>query len=139
METKSILLKSSRFLLFLLISVCPAATGKIIYVDDDSPTDFNKIQEIQKLEGTFVCYDVLFESGNCITVAENHYFMTESGHWIALYNLKAGAMLRTSKGSVGVKKITKQPKLYKGVVYNLKIEGSDQYLIGEDAVVVRDY
>jgi hypothetical protein len=45
MEAKSMLTKSLWCLLFLLpIAVCPAVTGKIIYVDDDGPADFNTIQ-----------------------------------------------------------------------------------------------
>jgi hypothetical protein len=72
-------------------------------------------------------------------VAENHYFMTESGQWLSLHNLKVGMKLKTSKGSVGIKSITKRPKPYTGRVYNLKIENSDRYLVGEDAIIVRDY
>jgi hypothetical protein len=100
---------------------------------------FNKIQEVQKHEGTFTLYDIVLESGRCITVAENHYFMTESGQWIALQNLKAGLNLKTSKDSIEIKSITKQSKPYIGKVYNLKIEGSDKYLVGKDSVIVRDY
>ena len=45
MKAKSILIKSPTYLLFLLlIAVCPAAAGKIIYVYDDGPADFSKIQ-----------------------------------------------------------------------------------------------
>jgi len=97
------------------------------------------VEEVQEHTGTFVCYDILLESLNCITVAENHYFMTESGQWIALQDLKDGTRLQTAKGTIGIKSITKQPKPYMGKVYNLKIEGSDRYLVGEDAVIVRDY
>jgi hypothetical protein len=56
-----------------------------------------------------------------------------------LHNPKEGQRLRTSKGSAGIKIITKQPLPYAGKVYNLKIQGSDQYVVGEDAVIVRDY
>ncbi|MGB2863539.1 MAG: hypothetical protein WBC05_09470 [Sedimentisphaerales bacterium] len=98
-----------------------------------------KIEEVQKHKGTFVCYDVLLESGNCISVAENHYFMEESGRWIALHNLKAGTRLRTSKGSIKIIRVTKRPVPYVGKVYNLKVKGSDRYLVGEDAIIVRDY
>jgi hypothetical protein len=97
------------------------------------------IEQVQEHEGTFTVYDVLLDSGNCITVAENHYFMTEAGDWYSLHDLKAGMRLKTSKGSVGITSITKQPKPYTGKVYNLKIQGSDQYMVGEDAVIARDY
>jgi len=87
----------------------------------------------------FTCYDVLFESGNRLSVVENHYFMTESGRWISLQNLKTGIKLKTSKGSIGITSVTKRPMPYIGKVYNLKVAGSDRYLVGKDAIVVRDY
>jgi hypothetical protein len=99
----------------------------------------SKIQEVQQHNGTFACYDVLLESGNCISVAENHYFMTESGQWIPLKNLKTGTRLQTSKGSIGIISVTKRPMPYLGKVYNLKVDGSDRYMVGQDAIVVRDY
>ena len=99
----------------------------------------NKIDTVQVHNGTFTCYDVLLESGKTITVAENHYFMTESGQWLSLHDLKSGMKLKTSKGSIRIKNITKKPEPYFGKVYNLKIEDSDRYLIGEDAIIVRDY
>ncbi len=99
----------------------------------------SKIQEVQEHKGTFTCYDVLLKSGNCLSVAENHYFLTESGRWISLQNLKAGIKLKTSKGSIGIIRVTKRPAPYIGKVYNLKVEGSDRYLVGKDAVIVRDF
>ncbi len=98
-----------------------------------------QIEKLEEHEGTFLCYDVLLESGNCISVAENHYFMAESGQWISLQNLKAGIKLRTLKGQIGIISVTKRPVHYVGKVYNLKVEGSDRYLVGKDAVIVRDY
>ena len=99
----------------------------------------SKIQEVQEHKGTFTCYDVLLESGNCLSVAENHYFLAESGRWISLQNLKAGIKLKTSKGSIEIISVTKRPMPYTGKVYNLKVAGSDRYLVGKDAVIVRDY
>jgi hypothetical protein len=98
-----------------------------------------KVEKVQEHEGTFVCYDVLLESGNCISVAENHYFLTESGRWVSLQNLKTGTKLQTAKGSIGIISVTKRPIPYVGKVYNLKVEASDRYLVGKDAIIVRDY
>ena len=98
-----------------------------------------KVEKLQEHEGTFACYDVLLESGNCVSVAECHYFLVESGRWVSLQNLKTGTRLQTSKGSIGIISVTRKPMPYVGKVYNLKIEGSDWYLVGEDAVIVRDY
>jgi parallel beta-helix repeat protein len=98
-----------------------------------------KVEKVQEHEGTFTLYDILLESGNFITVAENHFFMTESGKWLSLHDLKAGSRLKTAKGIVGITGIKKRPEAYIGKVYNLKVAGSDQYMVGEDAVIVRDY
>lgn len=98
-----------------------------------------KIQQVQEHIGIFTCYDVLLESGNCLSVAENHYFLGEFGQWISLQNLKKGTKLKTAKGTVGIINITKRPLPYAGKVFNLKIDGSDRYLVGKDAIVVRDY
>jgi hypothetical protein len=98
-----------------------------------------KIEEVQEHQGTFDCYDVLLQSGNCISVADCHYFLTESGRWISLQQLKAGTQLQTAKGSIEIISVIKKPMPYTGKVYNLKIEGTDRYLVGQDAVIVRDF
>ena len=98
-----------------------------------------QIEKLEEHEGTFACYDVLLESGNIISVAENHYFMVDSGQWISLQNLKAGIKLKTLNGPIGIIRLTKRPTHYVGKVYNLKIADSDRYLVGKDAVIVRDY
>jgi len=98
-----------------------------------------KVQELQEHEGVFECYDVLLESGNRIGVAERHYFLTESGDWVAVQNLKTATKLQTPKGPIGIVNVTRRPTPYVGKIYNLKVEGSDRYLVGKDAVIVRDY
>jgi hypothetical protein len=98
-----------------------------------------KVQELQEHQGTFDCYDVLLKSGNSISVAENHYFLAQSGQWLAVRNLKTGTKLQTAAGSTGIVSVTKRPTPYTGKVYNLKVEGSDRYLVGKDAIIVRDY
>lgn len=98
-----------------------------------------RVEKLEEHEGTFACYDVLLESGNCINAAECHYFLTESGRWVALQNLKAGMKLQTAKGAVGIVSVTKRPMPYVGKVYNIKVEEADRYMVGEDAVIVRDY
>jgi predicted outer membrane repeat protein len=98
-----------------------------------------KIEDVQAHEGTFACYDISLQSGNCLTVAENHYFMAESGQWLSLHNLKAGMKLKTAKGSVRIAAVARRPKAFVGNVYNLKVEGSGWYVVGEDGLIVRDY
>ena len=65
--------------------------------------------------------------------------MLESGKWISLKDLSKGLKLKTHNDSLAIKSITKQPKPFAGKVYNLKIKDSDQYMVGTDAVIVRDY
>jgi hypothetical protein len=98
-----------------------------------------QVEKLEEHEGTFACYDILLQSGNGISVAENHYFMAESGQWLSLQNLTAGIRLQTSKGFIEIISVNKRPMPYVGKVYNLKVTGSDRYLVGKDAIIVRDY
>ena len=118
-----------------LLPISKVAFGQSINIFEN----IGKVEKVQEHNGTFTCYDILLESGRIIIAAENHYFMTDSGQWLSLKNLKAGIRLKTSSDSIGIKSITKQPMPYVGKVYNLKIESSDRYMVGEDAVIVRDY
>jgi hypothetical protein len=98
-----------------------------------------QIEQVQQHEGTFECRDIVLESGNRIGVVGAHCFMLDSGQWIAAHNLTSGLRLKTLTGTVGVKSITKRAVPYTGKVYNLKVRSSDQYTVGKDAVIVRDY
>jgi hypothetical protein len=100
---------------------------------------FGEVEAVQAHKGTFTCYDVLLESGNRISVAECHYFLTESGRWAALQDLRAGTRLQTPKGAIAVTAVVKRATPYVGEVYNLKVNGSHRYLVGQDAIIVRDY
>ncbi|MHC4439479.1 MAG: Hint domain-containing protein, partial [Planctomycetota bacterium] len=118
-----------------LVPISKVAQGQI----NCGVNNLGKIREVQEHNGTFTCYDVLLESGNCIGVAENHYFLAESGQWISLKNLKKATRLQTPNGSIGIVSISKRPMPYIGKVYNIKVEGSHRYMVGKDAVIVRDY
>jgi prepilin-type N-terminal cleavage/methylation domain-containing protein len=96
-----------------------------------------KISEVQEHEGTFLCRDIHLESGNTIGVVDSHCFMLDAGKWVPAQDLTAGMRLKTLTGTVGIKSIT--TRNYTGKVYNLKIQGSDQYMVGEDSVIVRDF
>lgn len=122
-----------------LVQISKVAAGRTIGKLTCLTNTSVQIEKLEEHEGTFACYDVLLESGNSVGVAENHYFMAKSGQWISLLNLKAGSRLLTSNGSIGIIRVTKRAVPYIGKVYNLKVEGSDRYLIGKDAVIVRDY
>jgi prepilin-type N-terminal cleavage/methylation domain-containing protein len=96
-----------------------------------------KISEVQEHEGTFVCRDIVLESGNTISVVDAHCFMLDCGQWVAAQDLISGQRLKTLTGTVYIKSIS--TRNYTGKVYNLKIAGSDQYMVGEDSVIVRDF
>jgi predicted outer membrane repeat protein len=119
----------------VLIPISKVGFGRRI----DGIDRISEIEEVQEHQGTYSCYDVILDSGNCISVADNHYFMAESGQWLSLHGLRAGIKLRTIKGSVEIVKIIKRPEPYTGKVYNIKVVGSDHYIVGKDGIIVRDY
>lgn len=98
-----------------------------------------RVEQVQEHTGTFECRDIVLESGNHIGVVDAHCFMLASGEWIAAQDLKSGLSLRTLQGTVRIKSVTVRAAPYTGKVYNLKIKNSDEYIVGKDAVIVRDY
>ena len=100
------------------------------------------IGQIEKLEehmGSFECLDIVFESGNRISVVDSHCFMLDSGSWIAAQYLRSGLRLKTLNGNIRIKNVTTRAMPFVGKVYNLKVNNSDRYFAGKDAVIVRDY
>jgi prepilin-type N-terminal cleavage/methylation domain-containing protein/prepilin-type processing-associated H-X9-DG protein len=84
-------------------------------------------------------YDITLENGNSVVVADCHYFLLSSGDWISSKKLEAGSKLQTLEGAVAVKSVVKSATPSTGTVYNLKIKGSERYLVGKDGLVVRDW
>jgi len=111
------------------------ANGRLVQIRN--VTASRTIDSVQEHEGTFVCRDIVLESGNTISVVDAHCFMTDSGQWVAVQNLTTSLRLKTLTGTVGIKSI--KTRSYTGKVYNLKIRNSDQYMVGKDSVIVRDY
>ncbi|HUV66939.1 MAG TPA: type II secretion system protein [Sedimentisphaerales bacterium] len=99
----------------------------------------SSLETVDEHAGTFEVRDVVLTTGSCISVVDAHCFMLTSGQWIAAQNLTSGMQLKTANGTVGIKSVTLRTTPYTGKVYNLKVEGSDQYTVGQDQVVVRDY
>jgi len=100
---------------------------------------FGQIEKLEEHAGTFECRDIVFENGNRISVVDAHCFMLESGRWIAAQDLRNGHRLKTPNGAVTVKSVTIRAMPFVGKVYNLKISNSDDYMVGKDGVIVRDY
>jgi len=109
--------------------------GKFVQIS--KVTAGQTIGSVEEHEGTFVCRDIVLDSGKIISVVDAHCFMLDSGQWVAAQNLTSSLRLKTLTGTIGIKSIT--TRNYTGKVYNLKIQGSDQYMVGEDSVIVRDF
>ncbi len=65
--------------------------------------------------------------------------MLDSGQWVAAQNLESGMNLKSLNGTVAIKSVVTRAMPFVGKVYNLKVKDSEQYLVGEDGVVVRDW
>jgi hypothetical protein len=109
--------------------------GKLVQISQ--VTAGQTISKVEEHVGTFLCRDIVLESGNTISVVDAHCFMLDSGQWVPAQNLTTSQRLKTLTGTVGIKSIS--TRNYTGKVYNLKVQGSDQYMVGEDSVIVRDF
>jgi len=110
------------------------ASGQLVQIANATG---QSVEQVQEHTGTFECRDIVLETGNTISVVDAHCFMTDSGQWVAAQNLTTSLRLKTLTGTVGIKSIA--TRSYTGKVYNVKVKSSDQYMVGKDAVVVRDY
>jgi prepilin-type N-terminal cleavage/methylation domain-containing protein len=97
------------------------------------------VTEHDESEGPWQCNDVVLETGNLISVADTHYFLLDSGQWIPVQELTSGSKLTSLEGSVTVKYVVKRALPCIGKVYNLMVMNSEQYLVGKDGIVVRDW
>jgi prepilin-type N-terminal cleavage/methylation domain-containing protein len=88
--------------------------------------------------GAYDCYDILLESGNTITVVHSHYFMTASGEWVSVENLRSGCQLQSMNGPISVISVVRRAAPFVGNAYNLKVEGANLYFVGEDGVAAVD-
>jgi hypothetical protein len=98
-----------------------------------------QIEKVEEHEGTFECYDIVLETGNCITVAVSHLFMVESGQWKPVESLRSGLKLKSHQGLITIRSVTKSPTPFTGKVYNLKVKDGEEYFVGKDGVIVRDW
>lgn len=104
-----------------------------------STAHFGQIEKIEVHEGKFECRDILLVSRNRISVVDKHCFMLDSGKWIAAQNLRSGLRLKTLNGTVVIKNVINRLEPFVGKVYNLRVKDSNQYMVGKDGVIVRDY
>jgi type II secretory pathway component GspD/PulD (secretin) len=96
----------------------------------------NVKQLMQHQVSSEVCRDIELTSGNHVRVVDAHRFMLASGLWISAEDLQSGMTLKTMNGTVGIKSIT--TSTYTGKVYNVQVD-THQYMVGSDALIVRDW
>ena len=97
------------------------------------------LEKLEEHEGTWECRDITLENGNRISVVDAHCFMLDSGQWVAAQNLESGMNLKSLNGTVAIKSVVTRTMPFVGKVYNLKVSGSEKYMVGKDGVVVRDF
>jgi prepilin-type N-terminal cleavage/methylation domain-containing protein len=100
---------------------------------------FRQVERVEEHEGTFQCYDVVLETGDCISVASSHLFLLDLQRWVPVQDLKTGLKLRSLKGPISIKSVVKRATPLVGKVYNLKIKDAERYCVGRDGVIVRDW
>jgi len=124
-----------------LVQISDTVSGQTVggFGADPTGTVRERIEKVEEHDGAFVCRDIVLESGNRIGVVDAHCFMLDSGRWIAAQDLRGGLRLRTLRGTIGIKSVATRAVPFNGRVYNLKIQNSDKYLVGKDAVIVRDF
>ncbi len=120
-----------------MVSIQNVSTGQMIGKVCCALSD--KVETVQVHEGTWECRDVTLENSNVISVVDSHCFMLDSGKWIPAQKLASGMSLKSLNGTVTIKSVVVRTMPFVGKVYNLKINGSDQYNVGKDGVVVRDF
>ncbi len=101
--------------------------------------EIESIIEHDETEGSWQQYDIVLENGNCISVAEVHFFLLDSGRWASVQELTSNSKLVSLEGPVAVDRVVKRALPCVGKVYNLKVKNSERYLVGKDGIVVRDW
>ncbi|UCF14021.1 MAG: hypothetical protein JSW59_11470, partial [Phycisphaerales bacterium] len=124
-----------------LVPISSVISGQAVggFGCDPSRLHPERIEKVEEHDGVFECRDIILDSGNRISVVDAHCFMLDSGRWIAAQNLRSGLRLKTLRGTVSIRSVRTRALPYVGRVYNLKIENSQKYAVGKDAVIVRDY
>ena len=125
----------------VLVKISEVVSGQMVGMPNCAINDIRakQIENVDEHYGAFECRDIVLENGNCISVVAAHRFMLDSGRWAAAQNLRSGFKLKTLNGTVVIKSITVRTMPYTGKVYNLKVQNSEQYLVGEDGIIVRDW
>ena len=124
-----------------LVRISDVASGQITGKLDRDPTApcLGRIARIEEHEGVFERYDILLETGDCISVVDSHYFLSDSGRWVCVQDLGGGSKLQSLKGPVRINRIIKPEKSFVGKCYNLKIKGADRYFVGQEGIIARDW
>jgi hypothetical protein len=122
-----------------LVEISKVVAGQMVGKTNCLAASSEQIEAVQEHEGTFECLDITLENGDTISVVDSHCFLLDCGQWAPVQKLTPGAKLKSQEGLVSVRSIVKREKPFVGKVYNLKIKGTDWYLVGQDGLIVRDY
>jgi prepilin-type N-terminal cleavage/methylation domain-containing protein len=124
-----------------IVQISEAVTGQMVGTPNSvlAMACSSQIEKVDEHDGAFECRDVVLENGNCISVVAAHCFMLDSGRWIAAPDLTSGLKLKSLNGPIRIRSVVKRATPFVGKVYNLKVKNSEQYLVGKDGIVVRDW
>ncbi|MBN2313284.1 MAG: prepilin-type N-terminal cleavage/methylation domain-containing protein [Sedimentisphaerales bacterium] len=120
-----------------LVPISDVRLGQMVGKSDAASS--RQIERVDEHEGVFECRDVILENGDCISVVDRHRFMLDSGAWIAAPDLTSGMKLKSLNGPVRIKSVVKRSLPFVGNVYNLKVKDGEQYCVGKDGIIVRDW
>ncbi len=122
-----------------MLPIAKVAAGQAVGSAANVAT-LNEVELVQVHPGCRAeCYDVILESGDCISVVETHFFRIATGQFVPVQQLRRGVTLDTMNGTVKVAWVVKRTTPFVGTVYNLKIQNADEYFVGKTGVVVRDF
>ena len=97
------------------------------------------VQELEQHPSVCDVRDVVFTDGSKFSVTEVHFFMLNSGIWVKSVDLRSGMTLRTQNGTAVIKSVTLRDKPYVGKVYNVIVKNGEQYPVGTNGVIARDW
>ena len=122
-----------------MVEISKVVAGQTVGKSDSAMSTSGSVKGLEEHgAGMNPCYEMTLESGNTITIVHSHYFMTVSGEWKKIEELSAGMQLQSMNGPITIKSVVKKEKPFLGNSYNLMLDGSEQYFVGEDGVAALD-
>ncbi|MBN2590164.1 MAG: prepilin-type N-terminal cleavage/methylation domain-containing protein [Sedimentisphaerales bacterium] len=122
-----------------MVEIAQVTVGQNVAAMYNASSTAVSVKELEE-HGTGMnrCYEMTLESGNTIRIVHSHYFMTASGDWKRIDELSAGMQLESMNGAVTIKSVEKKVMPFLGQSYNLVLNGSESYFVGQDGIVALD-